>query len=185
MISDIIYVGRRISACLQLFTLLIFVAYKRLVSFSVSHYNDKRRHSSHGDDSWCLMSLTHTIYTLSDVSNIQICLTIVIYVKLMWSLRIYSVVNHEFATRMFPRWRYLPTYGRFACKKGNRSSYCTNVDSSWPSDAIWRHDSGLTFDQIRACCLMASSHHLNQCWLIMKGVLWYHLPATCISQRIA
>ena len=24
-----------------------------------------------------------------------------------------------------------------------------------------------------ACCLTASSHNLNQCWLISKGVLWY------------
>ena len=24
-----------------------------------------------------------------------------------------------------------------------------------------------------ACCLMAPSHYLNQCWLIINGVLWY------------
>ena len=24
-----------------------------------------------------------------------------------------------------------------------------------------------------ACCLTASSHYLNQCWLIINGVLWY------------
>ena len=24
-----------------------------------------------------------------------------------------------------------------------------------------------------ACCLMATSHYLNQCWLIIKGVLWH------------
>ena len=26
-----------------------------------------------------------------------------------------------------------------------------------------------------ACCLMAPSHYLGQCWLIIKGVLWYSL----------
>ena len=34
-----------------------------------------------------------------------------------------------------------------------------------PSDAIWRQRSGSTLDQIMACCLMAPSHYLNQCWL--------------------
>ena len=37
-----------------------------------------------------------------------------------------------------------------------------------------------TLAQIMDCCLMAPSHYLNQCWLIIKGVLW-HSPAS-ISQ---
>ena len=32
-----------------------------------------------------------------------------------------------------------------------------------------------TLAQVMACCLMALSHYLNQCWLIIKGVLWYSL----------
>ena len=31
-----------------------------------------------------------------------------------------------------------------------------------PSDAIWRHISGSTLAQVRACCLTAPSHYLNQ-----------------------
>ena len=27
--------------------------------------------------------------------------------------------------------------------------------------------------QAMACCLMAPSHYMNQCWLIIKGVLWH------------
>ena len=47
------------------------------------------------------------------------------------------------------------------------------VNSLWPSDAIWRHRSGSTLAQVMAWWLTAPSHYLNQCWLIMNGVLWY------------
>ena len=44
------------------------------------------------------------------------------------------------------------------------------LNSSGPSDAIWRHRSGSTLAQVMACCLMAPSHYLNQCWLIINKV---------------
>ena len=47
--------------------------------------------------------------------------------------------------------------------------------SLWPSDAIWRHRSGSTLAQVMACCLMATSHYLNQCWLVINGVYDIHL----------
>ena len=37
-----------------------------------------------------------------------------------------------------------------------------NVNSLWPSDAIWRHGSASTLVQVMACCLTAPSHYLNQ-----------------------
>ena len=40
-----------------------------------------------------------------------------------------------------------------------------------PSDAIWRQWSWTTLAQVMACCLTAPS--LNQCWLIIRGVLWH------------
>ena len=44
--------------------------------------------------------------------------------------------------------------------------------------ALWRHHgTWSTLVQVMACCLMAPSHYLNQCWLIIKGVLW-HLSET-------
>ena len=43
-------------------------------------------------------------------------------------------------------------------------------NSLWPSDAIWRQGSGSTLAQVMACCLMAPSHYLNQCWLIICEV---------------
>ena len=44
------------------------------------------------------------------------------------------------------------------------------VNSVWPRDAIWRHRSGSTLTQVMACCLMAPSHYLNQCWLTISKV---------------
>ena len=45
------------------------------------------------------------------------------------------------------------------------------INSLWPSGAIWRHRSQSTIAQVMACCLMAPSHYLNQCWLIINEVL--------------
>ena len=45
------------------------------------------------------------------------------------------------------------------------------LNSLWPNDAIWRHISGSTLAQVMPCCLTAPSHYLNQCWLIISGVL--------------
>ena len=42
------------------------------------------------------------------------------------------------------------------------------VSSLWPGDAVWRHRSGSTLAQVMAWCLMAPSHYLNQCWLIIS-----------------
>ena len=47
------------------------------------------------------------------------------------------------------------------------------LNSLWPSDAIWRHWTWSTLVQVMAWCLMAPSHYLNQCWLIISEVLWH------------
>ena len=46
-------------------------------------------------------------------------------------------------------------------------------NSLWSSDAIWRQRSGSTLAQVMACCLMAPSHYLNQCWPIISEVQWH------------
>ena len=43
------------------------------------------------------------------------------------------------------------------------------LNSLWPSKAIWQHRTGSTLVQVMACCLLAPSHFLNQCWLIIDG----------------
>ena len=50
------------------------------------------------------------------------------------------------------------------------------------SDAIWCQRTFLTLVQIMACCLMAPSHHLNQCWLILCRSFGIHLRG--ISQEM-
>ena len=50
--------------------------------------------------------------------------------------------------------------------------YNGRLNSLWPSDAIWRHRSESTLIQVMACCLMAPSHYLNQCWLVISEVQW-------------
>ena len=42
----------------------------------------------------------------------------------------------------------------------------------WPCATIWRHEFGSPLTQLMACCLTASSHYLNHCWLLTKGV-WH------------
>ena len=39
-------------------------------------------------------------------------------------------------------------------------------------NSIWWHKTGSTLVQAMACCLMAPSHYLNQCWLIISDVQW-------------
>ena len=51
---------------------------------------------------------------------------------------------------------------------------CWNVfHSLWLSDAFWWHRTGWPMAQFIACRLMESSHCLNQCWLIIRCVLWH------------
>ena len=63
---------------------------------------------------------------------------------------------------------------------------CTvEVNSLWPSDAIWRQRSGSTLAQVMACCLTAPSHCLNQCWLIISKVLWHSSEGNFIRDTSA
>ena len=39
--------------------------------------------------------------------------------------------------------------------------------------AIWWHRSGSTLAQVMTCCLIAPSHYLNQCWLVIGEILWH------------
>ena len=44
-------------------------------------------------------------------------------------------------------------------------------NSMWLSDTIWWQISESTLAQVLACCLMAPSHYLSQCWLIINDIL--------------
>ena len=44
--------------------------------------------------------------------------------------------------------------------------------------------SGSALAQVMACCLMAPSHYLNQCWLIINEVQWQLPDMRAISQEM-
>ena len=46
------------------------------------------------------------------------------------------------------------------------------INSLWPNEAIWWHRSWSTLVQVMTWCCQAPSHHLNQCWLIIKAAMW-------------
>ena len=62
-----------------------------------------------------------------------------------------------------------------SCIKPSILSLCYfwTVNSLWPNDAIWRQRSGSTLAQVMACCLMAPSHYVNQCWFTISKVHWH------------
>ena len=46
-------------------------------------------------------------------------------------------------------------------------------------NSLQPHRSRSTLAQVRACCLMAANPFLNQCWLLIKGVLWHSPESPC------
>ena len=66
---------------------------------------------------------------------------------------------------------------RICYQYGNKyitwNSVSNHVNSLSSSDALWWYKSRSTLAQVMACCLMAPSHYLNQCWLIVGEVLWH------------
>ena len=51
-------------------------------------------------------------------------------------------------------------------------------NSMRPSDNIWHPITGSTLAQVMAWCLMAPSHYLDQCGLIICRVLWHSAKGT-------
>ena len=60
--------------------------------------------------------------------------------------------------------------------------HITAINSLWYSEVIWRQGSRSTLAQVMACCLMAPSHYLNQCWLMISEVLW-HSPDSNFTEN--
>ena len=59
------------------------------------------------------------------------------------------------------------------------------VNSLRPSDAIWRQRSRSTLAQVMACCLMARSHYLNQCWFTISKVHWHSFEYNSTRDTLA
>ena len=107
--------------------------------------------------SWCLCLITSNGYE-----------TLLIWVHI-WTLHPY--VTSKYITLCCFKlisgvWLWLP-------KRQFSPSALYSMNSLWPGDSIWRHGTRSTLAQVMACCLMAPSHHLNQCWLIIGEVPWH------------
>ena len=78
-----------------------------------------------------------------------------------------------FETLSHSTWRHCNgTLNGFQAINDSLGSHSTLflLNSLWHSDIIWRHRSGSTLAQAIACCLMALSYCLNQCWLIFSTI---------------
>ena len=82
-----------------------------------------------------------------------------------------DVMKGDIMVYYVPFWWFNSKEAYLKCVSNGVTSLCIN--SLWPSDTIWWHKSGSTLAQVMACCLMAPSHYLNQCWLIISKVQWH------------
>ena len=69
-------------------------------------------------------------------------------------------------------WKMLP-FPRSSCHVSLTMEKKVSVNPFWPTDAIWWHRTESNLVQVMAFCLMAPSHYLKQCWLIISKVQWH------------
>ena len=107
---------------------------------------------------WCHQASSHYLSQGWSRSILPYSITRLQWVNAKWSLTLQ--INTKFSKSLWDNQNSLfHTYYLF--------------NSLRPSDAIWRQWSWTTLAQVMACCLTAPSHYLNQCWLIIRGVLWH------------
>ena len=58
-----------------------------------------------------------------------------------------------------------------------------NLNSLWPSEAVWNHRSWSTLFQAMACCLTAPSHHLHKWGPTISQVIW-HSPDDNFTKKM-
>ena len=90
----------------------------------------------------------------------QSALSIKLYASFLYT----ELVKHNgYSTKLMCTVAHYTSFAQSACLAALCCDFSVNL--FWPSDAIWRQRSGSTLAQVMACCLMAPSHYLNQCWL--------------------
>ena len=84
-----------------------------------------------------------------------------------------------FQTLSCPLWRQCND-NRDLIRVGGKSELgfsSVQVNPLWLDDAIWQNRIGSALAQVVDSCLMAPSHYLNQCWLIISEVQWQSIHA--------
>ena len=121
-----------------------------------------RQHYWKQQQKWLRLLSTHKLELISQMLYWLNWILVKTVLSLLWFLWPWQV------TTLYTSWQFFIfqvwTTGFLQVIK------CT-INSLWPSDAIWRQRTGSTLAQVMACCLMAPSHYLNQCWLIISEVL--------------
>ena len=93
---------------------------------------------------------------------------LIIPCKFIWGHDIMLVFVNQMYNRHSP-W----TWWRLSILENSSGSLLLReINSLWPSGAIWRQGSRSTLVQVKACCLTAPSHYLNQCRLTITKVQW-------------
>ena len=59
--------------------------------------------------------------------------------------------------------------------------FSLDFKSAWPCDTIWWQSFRSQLAQVMTCCLTASSHDLNLCWLVIGKALWHFSGANFLS----
>ena len=83
----------------------------------------------------------------------------------------HHIISNHFRCNLKTSTESLNCYWCHHIKSGQTYFPCNAIKALRPSEAIWLQRSGSTLPELMACCLMAPSHHLNQCWLIMNLVV--------------
>ena len=101
----------------------------------------------------------------------------------IWSQVYLPHCTVKIANQQCCRWTFLENDNRTRLRPGriyvlgqtdnSEKTAMSYSNSLWPSDAIWWHKSEWTLAQVMACCLIASSHYLNQCWLLTCVAPWH------------
>ena len=110
---------------------------------------------------WCKWSWWYSLNAQSITKQCAYSLqhTVLLHKAQHNCYRIYRFTSNSQASHLQPSPGLLHVYWYPVIQLSLWDSF----SSLWPSDAIRRHR--------MACCLTASSHYLNQCWLIINEVL--------------
>ena len=152
--------------------------------------------------------ILHTIYTFSSSDCYQyICVTsFSIFSIYIWISCIYMYVFHWYqwcfgciyrieTHRLEEMW-ILGIMGISVClivvwkhhidalmqERLNSIANALELRLSYTNPLIWWHRSGSALALVMAWYLTAPSHYLNQCWLIIRCVLW-HLPEISFTRN--
>ena len=101
-----------------------------------------------------------------------------------WSFAVFSVVSSNIYTVIIlctVKLRTSHSWLNFSDADQPDIIWNVFIYSLWLSDALWWCRSGSTLAQVMAWCRQATSHYLNQCWLIISEIL-LHLPEQCYTQ---